>query len=305
MLLCPQWGPSEPSRAEWFLHLHSLRKWLPSLCLHTDNYLAPQHSSYCTLAVQPWFYPTHPVPHIHTTWPNVFIPVGLKVDVKLLCCRLLKQPLKEPAQRGCVSSIHFSSYVNSSTGRSNLLSVAFSSIISIHFNCLSLSFTSTPVYNSTVYVPLQHKYVDVFSLLITSSFLLFSLRRFLPLTKTRSKSSSVLPSLSQSARTPVARQKSLRHMQQLDCRQDSGAGAGVPCCTLRHWVSLYGQLLFRQEQELQEHLHLDENTTARGGEELAYTQPCLHPGSGVVVTGKEKGYRPRGNLSRQTFSYYE
>lgn len=54
-------------------------------------------------------------------------------------------------------------------------------------------------------------------------------------------------------------------MQQLNCRQDSGAGASVPCCMLRQWVSLYGELLFRQEQELQEHLHLDENSTVRGG----------------------------------------
>lgn len=53
-------------------------------------------------------------------------------------------------------------------------------------------------------------------------------------------------------------------MQQLNCRQDSGADACVPCYMLRQWVSLYGELLFRQEQELQEHLHLDENATVRG-----------------------------------------
>lgn len=35
----------------------------------------------------------------------------------------------------------------------------------------------------------------------------------------------------------------------------------MPCSTLRHWVSLYGELLFRQELELQEHLYLNESTT--------------------------------------------
>lgn len=54
-------------------------------------------------------------------------------------------------------------------------------------------------------------------------------------------------------------------MQQLNCRQDSGAGASVPCYTLRQWVSLYGELLFRQERELQEHLHLDEKRHSEGG----------------------------------------
>lgn len=63
-------------------------------------------------------------------------------------------------------------------------------------------------------------------------------------------------------------------MLQLNCRHDSGAGASVPCYTLRQWLSLYGELLFRQEQELQEHLHLDENSTARGVLTLAYTQQC-------------------------------
>lgn len=89
-------------------------------------------------------------------------------------------------------------------------------------------------------------------------------------------------------------------MQQLHCRQDSGAGASVPCYTLRHWVSLYGELLFRQEQELQEHLHLDENTTARGDSQLACTQRRCHPGSGAVVTWKGKGVIVQGETwSRQ------
>lgn len=35
----------------------------------------------------------------------------------------------------------------------------------------------------------------------------------------------------------------------------------MPCSTLRHWVSLYGETPFRQE--LQEHSHLDEYATQR------------------------------------------
>lgn len=81
-------------------------------------------------------------------------------------------------------------------------------------------------------------------------------------------------------------------MQQLDCRQDSGAGASVPCYTLRQWVSLYGELLFRQEQELQEHLHLAENTTARG----VYTTvlPSWERGGGHM---DGKGLSSKGKLA--------
>lgn len=83
-------------------------------------------------------------------------------------------------------------------------------------------------------------------------------------------------------------------MQQLDCRQDGGAGASVPCYTLRQWVSLYSEL-FRQEQELQEHLHLDENTTVRGGFTACIYTTVLPPwewggghmeGRGLLSKGK-------------------
>lgn len=83
-------------------------------------------------------------------------------------------------------------------------------------------------------------------------------------------------------------------MQQLNCRQDSGAGASVPCYTLRQWVSLYGELLFRQEQELQEHLHSDENTTVRGVYSLLIHHSAAilgagwwsQGGEGVIVRGE-------------------
>lgn len=79
-------------------------------------------------------------------------------------------------------------------------------------------------------------------------------------------------------------------MQQLNSRHDSGAGASVPCCTLRQWVSLCSERLFRQEQEQQEHLHLDENTTVRGGGE-----------GGMVVTRKGKGLSSKGKLHARNF----
>lgn len=80
-------------------------------------------------------------------------------------------------------------------------------------------------------------------------------------------------------------------MQQLNCRQDSRVGASVPCCTLRQWLSLYGELLFRQEQELQEHLHSDENTTVEGGLQLAYTQTTV---LGVVWSHGKEGLLSKG-----------
>lgn len=164
MLLCPLWGPSELSRAEWFLHLHSLRKWLPSLCLHTDNCLPPQHSSHCTLAARSWFYPTHPVPHIHATWPNLFISVGLKVDVKSHCCRLLKQASSTVSNVLVFSSIHFSSYVNSSTGRSHFFYPLLSALL----------FQSIP----TVYPSLspEHQFIiPLFTFLLNTNMWMFFL----------------------------------------------------------------------------------------------------------------------------------
>lgn len=86
-------------------------------------------------------------------------------------------------------------------------------------------------------------------------------------------------------------------MQQLNCRQDSRAGASVPCYTLRQWVSLYGELLFRQERELQEHLHLDENTTVGwGGLQLAYTPQRCHPWERGGGHKEEKGLSSKGKL---------
>lgn len=84
-------------------------------------------------------------------------------------------------------------------------------------------------------------------------------------------------------------------MRQLNCRQDSGAGASVPCYTLRHWVSLYSKLLFRQEQELQEHLHLDENITVRGVYTPIYTTvlPSWEQGGGHM---EGKGLSAKGEL---------
>ena len=70
-------------------------------------------------------------------------------------------------------------------------------------------------------------------------------------------------------------------MQQLDCRQDSRDGASVPCYMLIQWASLYRELLFRQEQKLQERLHNDD-----GGGGGVYS---LHKPNRASILAAERG----------------
>lgn len=66
---------------------------------------------------------------------------------------------------------------------------------------------------------------------------------------------------------------------------------------LRHWVSLYDELLYRQQQELQEHLHLNENTTdSRGFTACVYTQQCTQPGKQGGGHMEVKRLSSRGKL---------
>lgn len=93
-------------------------------------------------------------------------------------------------------------------------------------------------------------------------------------------------------------------MKQLNGRHDSRPGASVPCYTPRQWVSLCSELLFRQEQELQEHLHLDENSTVGGGYSLHIYNSAAILGVGWRSHGRQRVII-RVETSHQIFSYYE
>lgn len=72
------------------------------------------------------------------------------------------------------------------------------------------------------------------------------------------------------------------------------AGASVPCFMLRQWVSLYAELLFRQEPKLQEHLHLNENPMVRWGfTACRYTTVLPSWGGG---DGQREGLSSKGKL---------